>query len=223
MRYGPNIVTNGLVLSLDAADKNSYVSGSQLWYDLSGNNYNGTLNPTNNGPTFDSTKGGCINFDGTDDYASLGNVLTYTTSNFSFCMWFNLNSLTNGRLFNKGTNYRYSVNSSGNFIYDYSYSGGSVNLQLPASITTNKWYFIVSSRNGTSHTFRIYKPDSSVFTYTLTNHQNPSSNSDDFLLSTDSSIYSNIKIACLLNYNINLSNAEILQNFNATKARFGLT
>ena len=40
---GPRIVTNGLVLSLDAADQNSYVSGSATWNDLSGNNNNATL------------------------------------------------------------------------------------------------------------------------------------------------------------------------------------
>ena len=40
---GPRIVTNGLVLALDAADRNSYVSGSTTWFDLSGNSNNGTL------------------------------------------------------------------------------------------------------------------------------------------------------------------------------------
>ena len=45
------IVTNGLVLALNAADRNSYVSGSTTWYDLSGN-YSGSLV---NSPAFDST------------------------------------------------------------------------------------------------------------------------------------------------------------------------
>ena len=48
---GPgNIVTNGLVLYLDAANYQSYVSGSTTWYDLSGNNNNttGTSNTTYN-------------------------------------------------------------------------------------------------------------------------------------------------------------------------------
>ena len=34
--YGPKIVTDGLVLSLDAADKNSYPGSGTTWYDLSG-------------------------------------------------------------------------------------------------------------------------------------------------------------------------------------------
>jgi hypothetical protein len=38
---GPTVVTNGLVLSLDAGDRNSYVSGSTTWFDLAGSS-----NPT---------------------------------------------------------------------------------------------------------------------------------------------------------------------------------
>ena len=48
---GPDIIENGLVLSLDASDRNSYVSGSTTWYDLSGLNKSGSLT---NGPTFNT-------------------------------------------------------------------------------------------------------------------------------------------------------------------------
>ena len=61
---GPTIVTNGLVLALDAGDRNSYVSGSTTWFDLTGVN-NGTLV---NGPTFNTGSGGSIVFDGSNDY-----------------------------------------------------------------------------------------------------------------------------------------------------------
>lgn len=218
---GPRIVRSGLVLNLDAAQRTSYLGSGTAWNDLSGNRNNATLI---NGPTFSSANGGLINFDGIDDYGNLGNILTYTTGNFSFCMWFNFNDLADGdnALFNKGTNYAYSVDSSGNFLYNYSYSGGSSSVQLPASIATNKWYFLASSRNGLSHTFRIYRPSLSVYVYTLNNQQNPSSNSDSFLFATNGFDYANIKIASLSNYNRNLSASEILQNYNTTKGRFGL-
>ena len=72
---GPNIITNGLVLALDAANTKSYVSGSTVWRDLSGNNNSGSLT---NGPTFNSANGGSIVFDGVDDYCvnSLSNGFT---------------------------------------------------------------------------------------------------------------------------------------------------
>ena len=56
------IVQDGLVLNLDAGVKDSY-NGGTTWYDLKGSN-NGTLD---NGPTFDSEKGGSIVSDGSDD------------------------------------------------------------------------------------------------------------------------------------------------------------
>lgn len=43
LNYGPTIVTDGLVLALDAADKNSYPGAGASIYDLSGNNYTFTL------------------------------------------------------------------------------------------------------------------------------------------------------------------------------------
>ena len=63
--YSPKIVTNGLVLCLDAGNVKSYVSGSTTWTDLSPTQKNGILT---NGPTFNSSNGGSIVFDGVDDY-----------------------------------------------------------------------------------------------------------------------------------------------------------
>ena len=42
--YGPRIVTDGLVLHLDAANRKSYPGSGSTWYDLSGNGNNGTIN-----------------------------------------------------------------------------------------------------------------------------------------------------------------------------------
>jgi hypothetical protein len=71
---GPYIVRDSsLVLELDAADRNSYVSGSTTWFDLSGNSNSGSLV---NGPTFDSANGGSIVFDGTNDFVNLGTPST---------------------------------------------------------------------------------------------------------------------------------------------------
>jgi len=61
--YNPSIVTDGLVLCLDAANSRSYPKSGTTWSDLAGSN-NGTLT---NGPTFDSANGGSIVFDGSDD------------------------------------------------------------------------------------------------------------------------------------------------------------
>jgi hypothetical protein len=62
------IVTNGLVLCLDAANIRSYPGTGNTWSDLSINSYNGNLI---NGPTFSNTNVGSIIFDGTNDYCQL--------------------------------------------------------------------------------------------------------------------------------------------------------
>jgi hypothetical protein len=62
-----NIVTDGLVLNLDAGFVGSYPTTASTWYDISGNDKNSTLT---NGPTFNSANSGSIVFDGVDDYVN---------------------------------------------------------------------------------------------------------------------------------------------------------
>jgi len=68
----PPVVTSGLVLCLDAANRQSYVSGSTTWRDLSGNGNNGTLV---NGTSFSTEIGGCMVFNGINNYVSFDNPL----------------------------------------------------------------------------------------------------------------------------------------------------
>jgi uncharacterized delta-60 repeat protein len=73
--YGPKVVTDGLVLALDAADRISYPGSGTTWTDLSGRGNTGTLT---NGPTYSSNNLGALNFDGIDDYSAL--TSNYTLS-----------------------------------------------------------------------------------------------------------------------------------------------
>ena len=83
--YSPKITTDGLVFYVDAANPKSYVSGSTTWSDLSKNNNNGTLT---NGPTFDSNNKGSILYDGSDDYVQVdGFELLDNVNEFSINMW----------------------------------------------------------------------------------------------------------------------------------------
>jgi len=79
--HSPQIVTNGLVLALDAGNTKSYVSGSTTWFDKSGRGNNGTLV---NGPTFNTGSLGSIVFDGVNDYVDSGNISTTILSNNQF-------------------------------------------------------------------------------------------------------------------------------------------
>ena len=90
---GPDIIEDGLVLCLDAANINSYPKSGTTWSDLAGSN-NGTLT---NGPTFDDENGGSIVFDGSDDIVNIGNLGT-TMYNASCWVYLNSTRSTSGKM-----------------------------------------------------------------------------------------------------------------------------
>jgi hypothetical protein len=81
---GPNIIEDGLVLSLDTADTNSYIGSGTIWRDLSGRNNNCTLA---NGATFNTTNGNGISLDGVDDLI----VVPKTLNGFTYNIHYDLN------------------------------------------------------------------------------------------------------------------------------------
>jgi len=93
--FGKSIVTEGLVFYLDAANKQSYPGSGTTWTDIIGTN-NGTLN---NNPSFDNSNAGNIDFDGTDDYISLGTTLGNAFTSITVSAWVNPEELsqTNGQ------------------------------------------------------------------------------------------------------------------------------
>jgi hypothetical protein len=62
------IVTDGLVLRLDAGNRNSYPGSGTTWTDLSGNGNNGTLT---NGVGYNGSNLGSLSFDGVNDNISI--------------------------------------------------------------------------------------------------------------------------------------------------------
>jgi hypothetical protein len=78
--YYGGIVKDGLVLDLDAAKKASYPGSGTRWNDIAGGIITGSLV---NGPTFDSSNGGSILFDGTNDYVS-GSILVTPSLSVNF-------------------------------------------------------------------------------------------------------------------------------------------
>jgi hypothetical protein len=86
MFTGPNIVKNGLVLWLDAANTKSYPGSGTTWTDMSGNNNSGSLV---NGPSYNNQFLGSVSFDGADDYMTIANI-TNSTSGFTWDFWINI-------------------------------------------------------------------------------------------------------------------------------------
>jgi hypothetical protein len=210
------IVTNGLVLALDAADRNSYISGSATWRDLSRTQNSGALV---NGPTFNSTNGGNIVFNGTNQYASFGNIMPSTA--YTKCIFFNISNLTAANNLisggNAGTHYFYGA--GGIYLKAGHFQGAELVSNTP--IIANTWYHGAVTFS-TTLGFSMYQNGinvavdaSGTSTFTggnilLVGSYEPGSN----LL--------NGAVASAQVYNRVLSASEIQQNYNAQKARFGL-
>ena len=224
-RYSPKIVTDGLVLYLDAANTKSYVSGSTIWNDLSRSGNNGTLT---NGPTFNSANGGSIVFDGSNDYVKPPSSSTLQLTNFTLSSWVRIN-VQNIQQFivdtstsvSNGSGYSYRINSD-NKIRFWAYDANN-NLNSNTIISPNIWYNILVTYNNTTKLQSIYI--NGVFDISNT-HTNTFvvSNLTNLQIGSSSILggYLNGRISQTSIYNRDLSASEILQNYNATKSRFGL-
>ena len=224
-----NIVTNGLVLNLDAAWWNSYPTSATTWTDLSGNNLNGTLT---NGPTFNSANGGSIVFDGVDDYGKIpySNLWNYN-NNITLEAWVMVTSTSSNYLgifgpFDNGSAYNgfnFSSSASSNKLaFLVGGSGSSAYyVQQNTQYTLNTWYHLVGViNNGTSRLYvnGVLQNDSTTMTV--------SPPVKAFMIGRfyeDTSDYwFPGKIAIGRFYNRVLNQSEITQNYNAQKGRFGL-
>ena len=225
---GPTVITNGLVLALDAGDRNSYVSGSTTWFDLTGVN-NGTLV---NGPTFNTGSGGSIVFDGVNDSVNIPDnpVLDFTGSvNLTSEVWIKFNqykdiSFVNAKGDGSGiqNNYNYFFIGTNTSFY-FKFSDGTTTQNSPiitqANLPTGSWGHVVGVLDTTA--IRLYLNGVEIGTAT-TRTINPKSNNSSFLISSPSyALNGNVAISRI--YNRALTPQEITQNFNANKGRFGLT
>lgn len=236
--HSPKIVTNGLVLALDAGNTKSYPGTGTTWFDKSGNGYNGTLT---NGPTFSSANGGSIVFDGTDDYVTTTNFYL-SSSPASILIWFKAGTQTS----DAGSVLR-PIMQQGLFDGNFPSSTQGVEINMIRSgnanvgklrfawggdtdpnysyltdsrYDDNKWHFACNINNGS--TFDVYVDG--IYLTTKTTHTSVSTSTPvNFGGDTANSarkLVGNIAISQI--YNRALSASEVQQNFNALRGRFGI-
>lgn len=232
---GPNVVTNGLVLCLDAANTLSYPGSGTTWSDLSGNNNTGSLI---NGPTFNSANGGSIVFDGTDDYVNLGLIpqLNGVQVNLTIDLWVMTSQIkTYSIIYSVYSNFSSPglLNSMVRFDNNnitYYMSSNTANFQTITYLLNpiiNNWYNIVVTVGGTTSApvATIYVNGTSVKSQNMAAVYPNINTTIDFRLG--SSVFTsaevlNGRIATTKCYTRALSAAEVQQNYEATKTRFGL-
>jgi hypothetical protein len=222
----PPIITNGLIMNLDAAFIPSYPTTETTWYDVSSSGNNGTLV---NGPTFNPDYGGSIVFDGVDDTVSfpaitLGSTFTISQTLVASGTYTWGYMPIGGGSINGGSTYRGYVwfNTNGAFITTTLYFAqdgevGGFNFTLPASIPRYTLFQYTLVKNGSTAYFYING--------NLITTQSVSAGTNFTVRNLGwsySSYYMNRDLYNTLIYNRALTESEVIQNFNAHKSRYGL-
>jgi hypothetical protein len=216
-------VTDGLVLSLDAANARSYTSGSTTWSDLTFNLATGSLI---NGPVYNQNNGGSISFDGVDDYVYVPS-LTWSPVSFTV-FWFiypnntlsfnqGIGALNNWGYFNSHTT------STGQMYVGTDVTNRLNPVDLPANtMEIGKWQNFCFTANITASSVgpgSFYKNGMLLASKSVSQSAGAWTG---FMIGANGSSTINGRIAAVQIYNRALSAQEVLQNYNATKTRFGL-
>ena len=231
---GPNIVTDGLVFAVDPGSERSYpgtgTTTSSLMTAYDGTLTNGTAFSTNNGGTweFDGTDDR-INFDGATILGYIG-VTSGIDNNVAYSMeaWIRLDAYPSGLLqsaytimgHNSTLGIGIQVHGTGSTAYiNFGYRTNS-NYDS-GNITINEWHHIVGTR-AVGGAIKIYIDG--VEDYAVTGNLAVDYTTTDFAIGyTPNRIGPfNGDISSTRVYNKSLTAAEVTQNFNAQKSRFGL-
>jgi len=219
---------NGLILALDAGNTKSYPGSGTAWTDLSGRGNTGTLT---NGPTYSSANGGSIVFNGSTQYLSpTGLTDAFWQGNWTASFWVKFNTIDTGNngstdktLLQHGTSTTRQglhLTQRNTRIFFGLYAD---DLSGTIILTTETWYNVVFTLNNTTYAKQIY----------MNQNLNASGTGAGAYVGTGNNariggpvlnfgLYFNGFIPSCSFYNRALSAAEVSQNFNATRSRYGI-
>jgi hypothetical protein len=225
-RFANSIVQQGIILNLDAGNPFSYAGAGTTWFDVSGNSYNGTLIGS---PSYTSNNNGGIIFDSNAKYGTLPTSgLAFGTGQFAIEVWvYSTAAVTNNVIYaSQSSNVAGFValfypSGLGFSLTDFNSVGVRTTTTHQTAVSQNTWYHVVGIRKA-SNQYIVYvngvaSTTNATATTSLTTAapqiaSNPATTGERFTGT----------IASLRLYNRSLSADEVLQNYNATKGRFGL-
>lgn len=221
----PPVITNGLVLYLDAGNTQSYISGSgNIWKNLAGTNFNGILA---NNPTFSSNNRGTFVFDGVDDYV---NISRPVQDDFTLICWFRTTQ-SDGT-----TNAWYDApglidGEVSGFVNDFGMSIGlgqvlfgtgnnDVTIRSGTTFNDNRWHMATATRVRSTGALSLYVDG--ILRATGTGNTNSLTSPGNLTIGCLRPLarFFNGSIATVIVYNTALTAQQITQNYNATKIRF---
>ena len=237
MYVGPDIVDDGLIYAIDAGSERSYSGSGAAVTAITGVG-DGTLT---NGVGFNSANGGSWTFDGADDYITFGNnflvpgISQYDTiTNFTIDVWVNWDTFaagTNDEIISwwktGGSTYldgflgttRAGGGTAANPVIRFGDGWTNTGVSFSSATDTGKWFNIVAIK--TSNNAYVYvngvlrATKGSALSWGFNDY--PAVGRHPNLTEWLDGKVSNIKL-----YNTALTAAQVTQNYNAQKSRFGL-
>ena len=227
MEAGESIVTDGLIFRVDAGDEASYGGTGTTWTDVINGN-NGTIN---NGASYNSAQGGYFEFDGVDDQVDFGQPAILETYPASIDIWFYSSNdqdgiITKGLTRGNTTTRDWDIfGAGGPATLRYLVStGSSIAVVIGAAYPSlNNWHHLSVSWDGTTGTngAKMYL-DGALFAQNAGASASFSTAHNIFAGGSRTGYYLDGRISMIKMYDKVLSAAEALQNYEASKARYGL-
>ena len=234
---GVNVITQDLMLALDATNSRSYPGVGNTWYDVSGNNYNFTLNNSpsfgnhKNTPCFTTLAGSAQNFvrngSFSQDFASNATIFivmsSFNNNNFGGCS--RIFACSAGEVGDVDYSNYFCLASCLESSYGLWYKV-SPNGLYPVSVlkTVNDDFKIITVRWTAGSTVQYFVNGIQEATDSITTAFNYASIARMTICSNANAAaqFATLRIAGVYMYARNMSDKEIKQNYNAIKRRYSL-
>ena len=227
---GPDLIQDGLILSIDGADKNSYIGSGTTWTDLAGFN-NGTLT---NGPSFDSSEY-FFTFDGSNDFVAFDTnpFSNIGSTSYTISQWINM--VATSGTFDRSVGVYIDANNwlqilwtnhSGNGWNFACVDGGTkrmIGFDEGDSTSADVWFCITAVWDAAADSVAIYKNAiQQSKAYDGQAYEGGSTTGFNIARRPDGTGPLNARIATTIIYDRALKVEEVKQNFNAQRTRFGI-
>jgi hypothetical protein len=227
----PNIVTNGLILSLDALNIKSYTSGSTVWRNLVNSTSSGSFV---NGTTYSRDGGGTVSFNGTTQYVDCGDIASTIRGTQNFTIEVVGKKPSAGSDFHVGA--WTATNRQGIFLQWFTDSvvyfgvnNNTTNSNRATVTYTSNFYHFVGAFDGSQASdankgkIFVNGVQQAVTTYLTSPTTVPTTQVNFYIGYLPGYGYGANSMSIVRLYNRTLSAQEIQQNYNVVKSRFNLT
>lgn len=233
LTHSAGIITDGLVLCLDAGNQRSYPGSGTILYNISRSNNTATLT---NGPIFNSENNGSIVLDGVNDYILANNISlnsSFSTTSVSHFIW--VYPISAGQIvvelgsttINSGWHdSNIEINTNGSFSFSTWHNTLS-NKVTSSNQSFNRWYYVGFTYNGTTLNAYINGVSVGTVNFSRSAPYNNGQQTHYALFANDATNmgtfgYGGGRFSNFTVYNRSLNLLEVQQNFNSLRGRFGI-